>query len=126
MYSTDVLPPILQRVGVRDKRRRLQEDEILYNIWGDEIETEESLLAGLTEMERAALQNSYPDGAFTDNQIRNGASILYIIGKSVHTNNELFRNNVLLHGHFTSDNALYKPVYRYNQEKRHCKYFNIS
>lgn len=31
-------------------------------------------------MERAALQNSYPDGAFTDEQIHNGASILYIIG----------------------------------------------
>jgi hypothetical protein len=79
IYSTDELPAILQRVGVQDKRRRLNE-EVLYNVWGDEIETEESLLAGLTEMERAALQNSYPDGAFTNSQIRNGASILYIIG----------------------------------------------
>jgi len=35
-------------------------------MWGDVIETEEALLAGLTEMEKAALQNSYPDGAFTD------------------------------------------------------------
>lgn len=31
-------------------------------------------------MEKAALQNSYPDGAFTDEQIKYGASILYIIG----------------------------------------------
>jgi hypothetical protein len=42
-------------------------------------------------MEKAALQNSYPDGAFTDEQIKYGASILYIIGKFLPSlDNEVF------------------------------------
>jgi hypothetical protein len=47
VYDTSVLPPILQR---KQKHRRLQEETKLFDIWGDEIETEESKMAELDEM----------------------------------------------------------------------------